>query len=128
MKPDESEPRYGQKMTGKFHRVLKYVSIHIFIHILLPPCYKSTNVTECTLLNVYSFYKMHCNPIALSSPSEFFAEILNNKYSPIYIVTCDPLLKLLAIPLHHVIEYILIDFARVYIWYMQEGISLPVKD
>ena len=41
---------------------------------------------------------------------------------------CDPLLKLLVIPLHHVIEYIIIDFARVYIWYMQERISLPVKD
>ena len=71
---------------------------------------------------------MHYNSIALSSPSEFFAEVINNKYSPIYIVICDPSLKLLVIPLHHVIEYIIIDFARVYIWYMQEGISLPVKD
>ena len=76
---------------------------------------------------------MHYKSIALlhTSPSEFLAEI-NNQHSPIYIVICDPLLKLLVIPLHHVIEYIyeclIIDFARVYIWYMQDGISLPVKD
>ena len=67
-------------------------------------------------------------PFALSSPSEFFAEIINNQHSPIYIVICDPLLKLLVIPLHNVIEYIIIDFTRVYIWYMQEGISLPIKE
>ena len=73
---------------------------------------------------------MHYKSIALlhTSPSEFLAEIINNQHSPIYIVICDPLLKLLVIPLHHVIEYIIIDFTRVYIWYMQEGISLPVKD
>ena len=65
---------------------------------------------------------------ALPSPSESLAEIINNQHSPIYIVICDPLLKLLFIPLHHVIQYIIIDFARVYIWYLQEGISLPVKD
>ena len=71
---------------------------------------------------------MHYKSIALvhTSPSEFLAEI-NNQHSPIYIVICDPLLKLLVIPLHHVIEYIIIDFATVYIWYMQEGINLPVK-
>ena len=45
-----------------------------------------------------------------------------------YNMIGDPLLKILVIPLHHVIEYIIIDFARVYIWYIQEGISLPVKD
>ena len=50
---------------------------------------------------------MHYKSIALldTSPSEFLAEI-NNQHSPIYIVICDPLLKLLVIPLHHVIEYI----------------------
>ena len=67
-------------------------------------------------------------PLLHTSPSEFLAELTNNQHSPIYIVICDPLLKLLVIPLHHVIEYLIIDFARVYIWYMQEGISLPVKD
>ena len=79
-----------------------------------------------------SFIECTLNPLPLhfsiTSPSEFLAEIINNQHSPIYIVICDPLLKLLVIPLHHVIEYVLIDFARVYIWYMQEGISLPVKD
>ena len=71
---------------------------------------------------------MHCKSIALlhTSPSEFLAEIITNTLQ--YIMICDPLLKLLVIPLHHVIEYIIIDFARAYIWYMQEGISLPVKD
>ena len=64
-------------------------------------------------LNVYSFYKMHC--ISIPSPSEFFAEIITNTLQ--YIMIYDPLLKLLVIPLHHVIEYIIIDFARVFIWY-----------
>ena len=41
---------------------------------------------------------------------------------------CDPLVKLLVIPLHHVTEYLIIDFARIYIWYIQEEISLSVKD
>ena len=56
------------------------------------------------------FIKCTVNPLhykctfALSSPSEFLVEI-NNQHSPIYIVICDPLLKLLVIPLHHVIEY-----------------------
>ena len=71
---------------------------------------------------------MHYKSIALlyTSPSEFLAEIITNTLQ--YKLICDPLLKLLVIPLHHAIEYIIIDFARVYIWYMQEGISLPVKD
>ena len=53
---------------------------------------------------------------ALPSPSEVFAEIITNTLQ--YNMTCDPLLKLLVIPLHHVIECIIIDFARVYIWYI----------
>ena len=76
------------------------------------------------------FVKCTINPLPLhfsiTSPSEFFAEIITNTLQ-IQLI-CDPLLKLLVIPLHHVIEYVIIDFTRVYIWYMQEGISLPVKD
>ena len=65
---------------------------------------------------------MHCKSIAFmhTSPSEFFAEIITNTLQ--YIMIHDPLLKLLVIPLHHVIEYIIIDFARVYIWYMRKGL------
>ena len=59
-------------------------------------------------------YKMHCKSITLlhTNPSEFLAELTNNQHSPIYIVICDPLLKLLVIPLHHVIEYMYNRFCQ----------------
>ena len=89
--------------------------MHLVINAMCIP------FTKCTVIPL----PLH---FSITSPSEFLAEIINNQHSPTYIVICDPLLKLLVIPLHHVLEYIIIDFARVYIWYMQEGISLPVKD
>ena len=123
----------SQKWLEKFCRVLKYVYIHIYVSTFHCHHYKSTNLQNALYLNVYSFMKCTVNPLhykctfALSSPSEFLAEIIITNTLQ-YIMICDPLLKLLVIPLHHIIEYIIIDFARVYIWYMQEGISLPVKD
>ena len=81
----------------------------------------------CYKYNVYSFYKS----IALlhTSPSEFLAELTNNQHSPIYIVICDPLLKLLVIPLHHVIEYENDKILPEYIFATcKKGLVWPVKD
>ena len=65
----------------------------------------------------------YCIKALLSSPSESFAEIITNTLQ--YIMICDPLLKLLVIPLHHVIEWICYRFCQsIYIGTLQEGISL----
>ena len=75
-----------------------------------------------------SFYRMHCIYIhckctfVSSSPSEFFAEIITNTLQ--YIMICDPLLKLLVILYIMSLNAYWIYFARIYIWYIQEGISV----
>ena len=59
---------------------------------------KHPHVTES--IDITSRLHMH---FSISSPSESFAEIITNTLQ--YNMICDPLLKLLVIPLHHVIEY-----------------------